>query len=102
MSWVGKAGIGFGVEVGRGAVSDIASVDSDSNTRVIILSSSDLSDKGSLSSCWSTSKESTEHLAPLSEAPIPAAVFLCFYSHASSLNLSSTTSLIAFLKSKGV
>ena len=65
MYWVGRASAGLGVEVGRGAVSDTASVDSDSNTRVIVRSSSDLSDKGSFSSYWSTSKESTEHLAPL-------------------------------------
>ena len=102
MYWVGRASAGLGVEVGRGAVSDTAFVDSDSTTRVTILSGSDLSGRGSLSSYWSTSKESKEHLVPLSKALTPAAAFLCFCSHAYSLNLSSVASLIVFLKSKGV
>ena len=102
MSWVGRVGARLGVEVGRGEVLDIASVDWNSNTWVTVLSGSDCFSKGFLSSCWSASRESKEHLALLSEAPIPTAAFLCFYSHASSMNMCSAASLIAFLKNEGV
>ena len=53
-----------------------------------------------ITQCWSASKETEELLC--CEAPILAATFLCFCSHAYSQSLFSAASLIAHLRGEGV
>lgn len=51
MSWVAMIVARLAIRVGKGAISEIASIDSDYNTRVIVLFDSVLSGAGSLVGC---------------------------------------------------
>ena len=51
---------------------------------------------------WSTSKETDKLIAPPAEAPTLVALFLCFCSQASSLNLFFAACFFAFLRGEGV
>ena len=52
--------------------------------------------------CWSTSKEIDELVAPPVEAPTAATLFFCFRSQVSTLSLFSAASFSALLRGEGV